>query len=129
MPPEPEIMRLPALQHLVSPIRGTLRDESCPLELVAELHPTPAVCGFPRDAALRLIAELEPFSRGLYAGVVGWLEPHGIETAVAIRSMLARPDHTIAFAGAGVVAGSDPELEDEETRTKLRSFLRAARWL
>jgi menaquinone-specific isochorismate synthase len=96
------------------------------LELVAALHPTPAVGGAPRDVALELIAELEQLDRGRYAGPVGWVDAAGNGTwAVGIRS--AELDGAVArvFAGVGVVADSDPSSELAETRAKMQAVLGA----
>jgi isochorismate synthase EntC len=99
------------------------------LELVSALHPTPAVGGSPRASALTAIRELEPFERGAYAGPVGWIDAEGDgEWAVALRC--AEIDGQLAnlFAGAGIVAGSDPDAELDETERKFRAFLDALRW-
>jgi len=90
------------------------------------LHPTPAVNGSPRAEALELIARYEGIDRGRYAGPVGWVDVEGNgEWAVGIRS--AELDGTTArvFAGVGVVADSDPELELAETRAKFQAMLNA----
>lgn len=117
--PQPNLRVLPNVQHLHTPIRATLRDDVDAMAVLEALHPTPAVCGTPREAARRLIAELEPFDRGLYAGVVGWVDGDEAELVVAIRSALLAADATWVYAGAGIVAGSDPDAEDRETLAKL----------
>jgi menaquinone-specific isochorismate synthase len=94
------------------------------LDLVAALHPTPAVGGWPREPALELLAELEPRSRGRYAGPVGWVDGRGNGAfAVGIRSIEIDGACASVFAGVGVVADSDPRSELEETRAKLRATL------
>ena len=107
-------------------VEGQLSDPApSVLELVEALHPTPAVGGDPRDAAIALIARLEPGDRGRYAGPVGWVDAAGDgEWAVALRC--AELDGTTArlVAGAGVVAGSDPDAEWAETQAKLEPMLR-----
>ncbi|MGE3498510.1 MAG: isochorismate synthase MenF [Candidatus Binatia bacterium] len=124
--PAPAILRLPNVQHLVTPIRGTLRSAPHILEVVAELHPTPAVAGHPRAAALAALAEHEDLERGWYAGPVGWFDASGDgEFAVAIRSALVRDREALLFAGSGIVAGSDAEAELAETRLKLQPLLAA----
>lgn len=120
-------LKLPNLWHLASDVTGTLADGSSALDLVAALHPTAAVAGTPTDAAERLIAELEPFDRGRYAGPVGWVDAAGDgEWAIALRCAQVSADGTVhAFAGAGIVAGSDPETELEETALKFKPIVEA----
>lgn len=120
---EPELLRLPHLQHLSSPVRVRCGDI---LDLARRLHPTPAVAGLPVAAALDLLRAVEPFDRGGYGGLVGWVDMDGNgELAVAIRSALLTPDKAIAYAGCGVVPGSDPVAEARESRLKLRTILSA----
>ena len=100
---------------------GTLADDSSSLDLVAALHPTAAVAGTPTDIALELIAQLEPFDRGRYAGPVGWVGANGDgEWAVALRCAQVDGTTVTAYAGAGVVADSDPARELAETTLKFR---------
>jgi isochorismate synthase EntC len=95
------------------------------LDVVAALHPTPAVGGYPRRAALDAIRAGEALDRGWYAGPVGWLDAHGGgEFVVALRSALLAGAQATLFAGCGVVADSDPEAEYAESRIKLRVMLR-----
>ena len=125
VPPEPRLLRLGNVQHLYTPISGAVEGRSV-LELVERLHPTPAVGGWPRAAALEFIRTHEPGSRGWYAAPVGWVDRRGEgEFAVAIRSGLLRGAEAWLFAGCGIVAGSDPAREYEETRLKLRPLLAA----
>ena len=99
------------------------------LDLVTALHPTPAVAGDPTDIALDTIAELEPFDRDRYAGPVGWVDANGDgEWAIALRCAELRGDRAVLYAGAGIVAGSDPAKELDETERKFRAFLDALRW-
>lgn len=123
----PFALKLPNLWHLASDIEGPLSDGSTALDLVAALHPTAAVAGTPRDAALELIGELEGFDRCRYGGPVGWVDAAGGgKWAVALRSAEVRADGAIsAFAGAGIVADSDPERELAETRLKFRPIVEA----
>ena len=96
------------------------------LDAVARLHPTPAVGGSPRAAAVARIRELEGFPRGLYAGVLGWVNSRGGgEFFVGIRSALVDGATARVFAGAGIVAGSDPEKEFAETNLKFSALLDA----
>ena len=115
----PFALALPNLWHLASDVTGTLTDGSGSLDLVAALHPTAAVAGFPTAAALSAIAELELFDRGRYAGPVGWVDARGDgEWAVALRCAQVTGDTVTAYAGAGIVADSDPERELAETALK-----------
>ena len=128
--PEPVLRDTPNVWHLSTRFRGVLRDPApTALELVAVLHPTPAVAGEPREAALETIAELEPFDRGRYAGPVGWVDAEGDgEWAIALRCAELRGNRAVLYAGAGVVADSDPARELDETERKFRAFLDALRW-
>ena len=121
---EPELMKLANIQHLHSKIVATLKHSSSMLSIVEQLHPTPAVCGHPRDSALELIRRLEGYPRGMYSGIIGWFNFNGDgEFAVAIRSALAKKNRVIAFAGCGIVKGSQPESEFNETNLKLKPIL------
>lgn len=123
---EPELMRLENVQHLVTPIAGRLAAPRGILDIVASLHPSPAVAGYPRDAALAVLSGCEAFDRGWYAGPLGWMDARrNGEFAVAIRSALVRGREATLFAGAGIVAASDPDAELAETELKLHA-LRAA---
>jgi isochorismate synthase len=116
--------------HLATSFRGRLRlPAPTALELVAALHPTPAVCGHPREAALGAIAGLEGFDRGCYAGPVGWVDADGDgEWALALRCAELRGSDARLFAGAGIVADSDPARELDETDRKFRALLDSMRW-
>ena len=120
--PEPSVVPLANVVHLATLVEGRLSHPPASiLELVDALHPTPAVCGRPREAALAVIAELEGLDRGRYAGAVGWLDADGNgEGAVAIRGRTAR-----VIAGNGMVGDSDPPTELIETRAKLQAMLSA----
>ena len=124
---QPFTLKLPNLWHLASDVEGDLSDGSSSLDLISALHPTAAVAGTPTDKALALISELEPFDRGRYAGPVGWVGADGDgEWAIALRSAQVDRDGTItAYAGAGIVADSDPEKELAETRMKFRPVIDA----
>ena len=128
VPDVPEVMRLPLVMHLRTPIRGHLACDASVLDLVSKLHPTPAVAGRPRAAAEAWIRAHEAIDRGPFAGPVGWVDAAGGGVfAVGIRSALVRPDAAWAWAGAGVVAGSDPASEWRETTHKLATVRRALR--
>jgi isochorismate synthase len=125
-PAEPELLKVANVQHLVTPLVGRLRDPLGVLDLVERLHPTPAVGGFPRHAALAWIERHEALSRGWYAGPIGWVNPDGEgEFAVAIRSAVMRGSEAVLFAGCGIVAGSDPDQEYAESALKMRPLLEA----
>ena len=124
-PVEPSLFTLPHVHHLHTAVRAKLRDGHTLLDLVATLHPTPAVVGAPRDAALRFIRDHEHLDRGWYAAPVGWIGRDGGEFAVALRSALVRGRDAWLFAGSGIVADSDPEEEYAETLLKLRPMEQA----
>src|SRR4029077_11585507 len=99
------------------------------LDLVRALHPTPAVCGEPRDEAMRTIRELEPVTRGAYAGAVGWMDATGDGVwALALRCAELNGSTARLFAGAGIVGDSGPAAELDETERKFRAFLDSLRW-
>jgi isochorismate synthase len=127
---EPALLATANVWHLSTRFRGVLRDPApTALDLVAALHPTPAVCGEPTSTARAAIRELEPFDRGLYAGPVGWIDADGDgEWVLALRCALLRKDHATLCAGAGIVEGSDPSAEAAETEMKFRAFLDSLRW-
>ncbi|MFC4536722.1 isochorismate synthase [Sphaerisporangium dianthi] len=127
VPPRPALTATSNMWHLGSRITGELRTpEISSLELAAALHPTPAVCGWPVAPARDLIGELEPFDRGHYAGAVGWCDASGDgEWAVAIRCAEVSGCSVRLFAGAGIVAGSTPDGETEETALKFGTMLGA----
>lgn len=130
---EPFALELPNLWHLATDVAGELADHASALDLVAALHPTAAVAGTPTDAAIEVIRRLEPFDRGRYAGPVGWVDANGDgEWAIALRCAQiggtpagADTIPVVAHAGAGIVAGSDPETELLETRVKFRPIVDA----
>jgi menaquinone-specific isochorismate synthase len=125
--PTPAVVAAGPVQHLASIVEGRLsRPAAAVLDLVAALHPTPAVGGWPRDAALALIDELEDAGRGRYAGPVGWTDAAGNGAwAVGIRAVELDGTTARVFAGVGVVADSDPLAELEETRSKAQAMLGA----
>ncbi|GHO43332.1 isochorismate synthase [Ktedonospora formicarum] len=122
----PRVRKLKNIQHLETPIEGTLRSGRTILEAVSRLHPTPAVGGVPREVALSEIRAHEELDRGWYAGPVGWVDVDGDgEFAVALRSALLAGSKATLFAGNGIVASSDPEAEYTETGWKLPVMLRS----
>jgi menaquinone-specific isochorismate synthase len=123
-PETPTLLRMPNVQHLYTPLKGVLREDSDIFGLVERLHPTPATGGLPRETAYTLLRTYEGFDRGWYAGPVGWVDGHGSgEFVVAIRSALLRDHDAKLYAGCGIVAGSDPEREYAESCLKLRPML------
>ncbi len=118
------IKKLANIQHIWSRVVATPSPESSMILTLKELHPTPAVCGFPKEEALHFLKKLEGYKRGLYAGIIGWfnLNEEG-EFAVAIRSALFSNNKLTAFAGCGIVEDSDPESEFKETELKLKPIL------
>ena len=121
----PRVVGLSTLQHLVTSVRGRLKDGVNVGEVLERLHPTPAVGGSPRRAALATIRDLEPHPRGWYCGPVGWIERDRAEFTVAIRSAMLSGADACVFAGAGIVPGSIPEQEWQETENKAMAFVKA----
>lgn len=122
-----EITATASMWHLGTRIVGRLRrPETSVADLAELLHPTPAVCGTPRAAAARVIDELEGYDRGFYAGAVGWVDAAGDGAwHVAIRCAEVAGRHARLYAGAGIVPGSDPAAEGEETSAKFAALLHA----
>jgi salicylate biosynthesis isochorismate synthase/menaquinone-specific isochorismate synthase len=122
--PEPEIVKIANIQHLASPVIAQLAEPHSAIEMAGLLHPTPAVGGEPWPAAATAIADLEGMDRGWYAAPIGWMDAtEDGEFCVALRSALLRDREAHLFAGAGVVAGSDPAAELAETEVKLGALL------
>jgi menaquinone-specific isochorismate synthase len=117
------LLKLARGQHLYSAVQGELRTGVSDARLLAALHPTPALGGQPKDAALERIAEWEPFDRGWYAAPVGWVSRTSAEFAVAIRCGLVQPERLALFSGAGIVRGSTAASEWEEIELKIRDFI------
>ena len=123
---QPRLLGLANVQHLHLPISATLPPGVHILDLVARLHPTPAVGGTPRAPAIAALGQLESFVRGLYAGPQGWVDHRGGgEFFVGIRSALIDGHTAVAYAGAGIVAGSSPEKEFAETELKFKALIEA----
>lgn len=115
-------MKLSSRRHLVSGVRGTLREGVTDADVLAALSPTPAVGGYPDEAARRLLREAEPFDRGFYAGPVGWIGADAAEFAVGIRSGLVEGDRLSLYSGAGIVEGSAADGEWREIEQKISDF-------
>lgn len=114
------------IRHLATLFRGKAVPGTTVLDLVASLHPTPAVAGEPALEAMRLIREMEPESRGRYAGPVGWFNREGEgEFALALRCGLLRGSRAILYAGGGLVPGAIADHELDETELKFEPMLAA----
>ncbi len=122
----PRVRELREVLHLLTPIAGNLKAPHHVLELVEQLHPTPAVGGVPSETAMRWIREHEPAGRGWYAAPVGWFDAAGDgDFAVALRACVLRGTEAFLYAGAGIVRDSDPDLEYTETELKKQALLTA----
>lgn len=121
VPETPFVLHLPNVMHLATDVTGVVHDGRGALELVADLHPSAAVCGTPTQVARAAIAELEQMDRGRYAGPVGWVDADGDgEWAIALRCAQVEDERRMRlFAGCGIVAGSDPADELAEADAKL----------
>ncbi len=122
-PARPHLKRLSNVQHLHTPLEARLPGDVRLLDMLESLHPTPAVGGTPRERAVPVIAELEAFPRGLYGGALGWIDARGGGLFfVGLRSALVDDCRARMYAGAGIVAGSSPERELEETELKFKAM-------
>lgn len=121
-----KLLQLSNIQHLWTPIYAKLPNYMHPLEIVSKLHPTPAVAGVPTEIACEQIRRYETFDRSLYAAPLGWIDYQGnSEFIVGIRSALIQGNHARLYAGAGIVAGSDPNKELAEIQLKFQALLKA----
>lgn len=126
VPAAPGVLKLSNIQHLYTPITGELSHRLHVLEMVEKLHPTPALGGAPRPLAMETIRQSEIIPRGWYAAPVGWIDADANGTfAVAIRSAVSSGSHARLYAGAGIVADSDPDREWDEINLKFRPMLDA----
>jgi menaquinone-specific isochorismate synthase len=114
--------------HLVTQFHGELEERVEDWQVLERLHPTPAVGGVPRQTALQMIRVLEPFSRGWYAGPIGYVGLDQTEFVVAIRSALVKNNLLTVYAGAGIVDGSHPQTEWDEVENKISNFLKVLRY-
>jgi salicylate biosynthesis isochorismate synthase len=124
VPQSPSLRRLARLQHLETQLSCRLRDPD-PFDLMAALHPTPAVAGLPSEAAIDFIHRREGLHRGLYTGTVGYATPTSTRMVVPLRGGIVRGQEARLFAGAGIVDTSEPQAELAETELKLRPMQRA----
>ncbi|MDP4172714.1 MAG: isochorismate synthase [Bacteroidota bacterium] len=117
----PKIKKLNNIQHLWTPVKAKLKSVQKMFPILENLHPTPAVCGIPKTEALDTIKKLEDYPRGLYSGIIGWFNFDAeAEFSVAIRSALLKGKKLFIFAGGGIVDGSNPAIEFQETELKLK---------
>ncbi len=120
----PKIRKLKNIQHLWTPIKVTLAEKAKILTILHEIHPTPAVCGSPKQIAYENIPQIEKFNRGMFTGVVGWFNHLQVaDFSVAIRSALVKNNKLYAYAGCGIVEGSVAKEEYDETKLKLKTIL------
>lgn len=123
VPDTPTVLHLRNISHLATDVCGTLAADTPVLDIVARVHPTAAASGSPRQAAIRIIGELEAMDRGGYLGPVGWLDAHGNgEFGVALRCAQVQESTARLFAGGGIVADSDPDTEAAEVAAKFHIF-------
>lgn len=120
------IRRYSHIMHLESTVVGQLRESCTAYDVLAAAFPAGTLSGAPKPRAMALIDELEPVARGVYGGVVGYLDVHGdMDAAIAIRTAVILEGRAYVQAGAGVVADSDPDTEYAETVSKAAAALRA----
>lgn len=125
-PVSPGIKKLSNVQHLYTPVHARIKEGVSRTEVLSKLHPTPAVGGYPREAAMPYISKLEQFDRGWYAAPIGWINAFGQgEFVVAIRSGLIKNNEVRFFAGCGIVEDSNPQKEWDETNLKFIPMLTA----
>lgn len=114
--------------HLEMPLRGDLRSHADPLDILSVLHPTAAIGGWPQQAAMQALKQIEPYSRGWFAAPVGWIAANGdMHATIAIRSLWVSRERAVALAGAGIVKGSDADDEWNETEHKFDNMRTAIR--
>ncbi|MGC8737134.1 MAG: isochorismate synthase [Candidatus Hydrogenedens sp.] len=119
----PKIVSLPIVHHLYTHFKGILQPLVGDEEILEQLHPTPAIGGYPRGSALEWIKQEEPLDRGIYSGPVGWISYSSAEFCVGIRSALLQGDKISLYSGAGIVKGSQPEAEWNELEYKIMGYL------
>lgn len=120
----PSLKKLTNIQHLHTALSGTIKNGSDVFSILQDIFPTPAVGGFPVESTLKVIDEVEDFDRGLFTGFIGWtnLKNDG-EFVVSIRSGLINKNKLYIYAGCGIVPGSDPKKEFEETQLKAEAII------
>lgn len=127
-PMVPSVIETKTMLHLSTVLEGQVNAPTTNvLKVAAELHPTPAVCGYPREKAYDAISKLEQFDRGYFTGMVGWCDSRGNgEWVITIRCAEVQKRKMKVFAGAGIVDGSHPQSELDETGAKMNTILTAA---
>jgi menaquinone-specific isochorismate synthase len=119
-----KVLKQARIQHLYAQFKGVLKPNIQDETIVCNLHPTPAVGGFPTRPALNCLKMMEPFGRGWYAAPVGWISDRAAKFAVAIRSGLICKNQLLLYSGAGIVKGSQAEAEWNETSNKIAGYLK-----
>jgi menaquinone-specific isochorismate synthase len=120
---ETGVKKFSNIQHIYTPIKGVLKSKDQIYNLIEDIFPTPAICGSPKDTALKYITDNEKFDRGMFSGIVGFMNCEEMDLSVAIRSALLRQNQLFIYAGCGIVEGSDPLSEYEETEIKMKPIL------
>ena len=122
VPDAPFVLHLANVMHLATDVTGAIAETLAHVDaftILEQLHPSAAVCGTPRPAAAALISEIEAMSRGRYAGPIGWIDAAGDgELGIALRGGEIKGKTIRIFAGCGIVAESDPDIELAETQAK-----------
>ena len=126
---QPSIKKQNFVQHLCTKITAEYKENDSDIpnktslqDLIFALHPTPAVCGYPKNESKEIISKIEDFDRGLYAGAIGMISSNEITFCVGIRSALHHKDHYWFWGGAGLVKSSKPDAEFEEMNNKVKTF-------
>lgn len=122
-PENPGLKKLPGIRHLHSQVKGQMKSGEKLYDIVSDLHPTPALSGFPKRGAAQKLKEIEGYDRGLFGGYTGYMTENGSFFCVNIRSGLLTGKLLRVFAGCGIVPGSDPETEYEESSIKSKTIL------
>jgi anthranilate/para-aminobenzoate synthase component I len=122
--PDPSLLTLPTVHHLVTEVRGTLRDGVGLYEVTAAMFPGGSITGAPKRRTVEIIAQLEDHERGIYCGAIVALDPTGFRMSIPIRTGVIDDDGLTVCAGGGIVIDSDPEAERAETQTKTLAFCR-----